>query len=368
MSILLESPMTEPPSQSTSQPDLLGSHDSKEAGGYKYPFTGFRPSSFTAVERQRLDSARHFEACTPIRDSSRLASTDEILAATAHELRLPLSHIKGFVTSLRRTDVDWDDETRSEFIAEIDLETDRLAEIVESLLAAHAPGSSYTPSMDMAFTHPASVVEGARQRIRGLFGERPLRVDVPSTVPSVRMDASQMERVLANLIHNAIKYSPEGTAIGISARITDDAELELSVEDEGPGIPAQDRERIFEPFFRKQSADHSHVPGHGLGLAICRSIVLAHRGRIQVRNRRRGGARFSVFLPAQVRAKQVNSNSQPKDRSYDSAKHSGGGRRAADAQAPLEQSDGQRLRRTFGSGRHRGTETVRGAPVRPAAG
>src|ERR1700716_3140348 len=90
--------------------------------------------------------------------------TEKILAATAHELRLPLSHIKGFVTSLRRTDVEWDDETRSEFLAEIDVETDRLARLVESLLATGTPDGIIGPRPDLVFSHPASVVGGALHR------------------------------------------------------------------------------------------------------------------------------------------------------------------------------------------------------------
>jgi len=295
-----------------------------------------------------------------------LSSTEEILAATAHELRLPLSHIKGFVTSLRRTDVEWDAETRTEFLAEIDLETDRLAEVVDALLAARTPNGGYKPDPDLAFTHPTAIVRGALHRIRGLLEGRSLQVDVPPCLPSVPMDASQMERVLANLIQNAIKYSPASTAIGISARITEDGELVLSVEDEGPGIPAQDRERIFEPFVRNQSAAQSEVSGHGLGLAICQSIVLAHGGRIEVDVRPGGGARFSVFLPAPVRAKQVDNNYQTReqanDPATDSAENSGGGRPAADAQAPLQQPH-----RTVSSKGCGGAETHRGAPVRPAA-
>jgi two-component system, OmpR family, sensor histidine kinase KdpD len=267
MSILLESPMTEPPSESTRRRDSL---------------------------------ARYPEAYRPTGDARSLPGTGEILAATAHELRLPLSHIKGFVSSLRRTDVEWDDTTRSEFIADIDLETDRLAELVDSLLGARTPDGSYTPGAHLAFTDPASVVQGALHRIRGSFAERTLRLDVQPSLPSVPMDASQMERVLANLIQNAVKCSPPATPIGISARITDDAELELSVEDEGPGIRPEDRERIFEPFFRMRTAGQSEVSGHGLGLAICQSIVRAHSGRIRVGNRRGGGARFSVFLPTQL--------------------------------------------------------------------
>ena len=229
------------------------------------------------------------------------ASAEEILAATAHELRLPLSHIKGFVSSLQRTDVEWDEQTRREFITEIDLATDHLTELVDSLLAARSPGADGQPCPDMTFTEPAGVLEGAFNRV-GLPGKRPLRIDVPSTLPSIRMNASQMERVVVNLVENAIKYSPSGTPIGVSARVTRDGELRLSVEDEGPGVPVADRERIFEPFFRNQMARKSNVPGHGLGLAICQSIVLAHGGRIEVNDRPGSGACFSVFLPAPVQA------------------------------------------------------------------
>jgi two-component system sensor histidine kinase KdpD len=293
--------------------------------------------------------------------------TEKILAATAHELRLPLSHIKGFVTSLRRTDVEWDDETRSEFLAEIDVETDRLARLVESLLATGTPDRSIGPRADLVFTHPASVVGGALHRIRGLLGDRPVQREVPSSLPVVRMDADKMERVLANLIHNAIKYSPPGTAIGISARITDDEELEFSVEDEGPGIPAEDRERIFEPFFRNQAAQQSHANGNGLGLAICESIVLAHHGRIQVIDRPGGGARFSVFLSARPPTGRLENSCGPKDGLNDRTEHSRRGRRGADAQAPFLQPESKRLRGMVGGRRYGGVKTDRGSPVRPVA-
>ena len=105
-----------------------------------------------------------------------------------------------------------------------------------------------------------------------------------------------MERVLANLIQDAIRYSPPGTPVGVSARITEHGELEFAVEDEELGVPAEDRERTFEPFVRTQTAAHSKVSDEGLGLAICHSTVLAHGGRMQVTTRPAGGARFSVFM------------------------------------------------------------------------
>src|SRR4030088_3505275 len=217
----------------------------------------------TRIADAAFAAMRHHygKLCDEIRDRSMTtsvmtASAEEILAATAHELRLPLSHIKGFVSSLQRTDVEWDEQRRRELITEIDLATDHLTGLVDSLLAARAPGAHDKPCPDMTFTEPAAVLEGAFNRV-GLPGKRPLRIDVPSTLPSIRMNASQMERVVVNLVENAIKYSTSGTPIGISARVTRDGELRLSVEDEGPGVPLANRERIFDPFFRNQMARKS---------------------------------------------------------------------------------------------------------------
>ncbi len=311
----------------------------------------------------------------------------ETVAAVAHDLRLPLMHIKGFVSSLRRVDVEWDDKTRSEFLAEIELETDRLTQLVDSLLTSWSAaergstsGVSYgsIPSgAHVALTDPASVLDGALHRIRGLLGGRTVRRKVPAGLPAVRMDASQMERVLANLLQNAIKYSRPGTPVGISARITADGELEYTIDDKGPRIPPEDRQRIFEPFFRDHTARQSNVPGHGLGLAICESIVLAHGGRMRVTGRRGGGARFSVFVPGPIRTnptlrcaprgQRLESSLEAKDGTNDPATHSRRRRRAANAQAPVQQPQGQRLRRSPGSGWYGGVEDDRGAPVRPAA-
>jgi two-component system sensor histidine kinase KdpD len=301
--------------------------------------------------------------------TSRLAARVQLdsLSAVAHDLRLPLSHIKGFVSSLLRDDVEWDEETRIEFLAEIELETDRLAQLVDSLLPGTTRRDNVGPGAEAAFTEPASVVDGALHRIRGLVGGRVVRRHISACLPAVVMDAIQMERVLSNLLQNAIKYSPPGTPIAISARTTRGGELELSVEDEGPGIPTEDHQRIFEPFFRKQAAKQSNVPGNGIGLAICQSIVLAHGGRIRVTNRRGGGARFSVFLPGHKPAQQFDRGHVAEDETHDLAKHSGRGRRSTDAQTAFDQPQGERVRRARGSGRYGGVEADRGAPIRSVA-
>jgi two-component system sensor histidine kinase KdpD len=300
----------------------------------------------------------------------------EALAAVAHDLRLPLSHIKGFVSSLRRADVDWDEQTRSVFLAEIDLETDRLTELVDSLLASGVRAGSLVSRAEVAFTDPVSVLDGALHRIRSLLGGRTVRRKVPTRLPTVPMDANQMERVLTNLLQNAIKYSPRGTPIGVSARITTEGELEFTIDDEGTGVRAEDRARIFEPFYRKHTATQSNVPGHGLGLAICQSIVLAHGGRMRVTDRRGGGARFSVFVPGPPRTESTlrcAPRDQPfecftaKDGTNDPTKDSRRRRRGADAQASQQQPEGQRLRRAPGGGWYGRAEADRGARVRPVA-
>jgi two-component system, OmpR family, sensor histidine kinase KdpD len=237
-----------------------------------------------------------------VRSNSQVESAHEaaesILAATAHELRLPLSHIKGFVSTLRRTDVTWDRDTQNDFLDEIATEVDRLGQLIESLQMAPTLNGAVGSTDEPRLTSPARVIQSALHRVRGLVRERPLRIDVPARLPAVWIDRSGIERVIANLLQNAAKYSPTGTSIGVSARLNDVGELELAVEDDGPGVPAEDRERIFEPFFRRDT----RVAGNGLGLAICKSIVLAHGGRIEVTDRPCGGACFVVFLPTGARS------------------------------------------------------------------
>jgi signal transduction histidine kinase len=223
---------------------------------------------------------------------------DELLAATAHELRLPLSHIKGFVSTLRRTDVAWDEATRLDFLAEIEVEADRLAHLINQLLDAATDGrtlAAQTPAQRTAIS-PAALVEGGLHRVRAMLREHSVRVDMPAWLPSVRVDADAIERVLANLLQNAAKYSLRRGGIGISARLVDFATLEIAIDDDGPGIPEPERTHIFERFVRGRATGLT-VAGHGLGLAISRAIVQAHGGDIGVSDAPGGGARFTLRLP-----------------------------------------------------------------------
>jgi signal transduction histidine kinase len=219
---------------------------------------------------------------------------DEFLASASHELRTPLAHVKGFASTLRQTDVEWDEATRQEFLAEIERETDRLAKMIGDLLDMTRLESGELERGERTPLRPAALVAGGLDRLRGLVNGRPLAVDVPNDLPPIQGDASQLERVVANLVENATKYADPGTPIRI-AGVRRNGELELRVEDAGPGIPPEYREQVFEKFFRLKS-DRPWVAGSGLGLAICRRIVAAHGGRIYVEDSG-AGARFVVRLP-----------------------------------------------------------------------
>ena len=230
---------------------------------------------------------------------------DDLLAAVAHELRLPLSHIKGFISSLRRTDVRWDEAARRDFLAEIEVETDRLAELVDALADASSRTGTESARADRVLTSPTALVDNGLHRVRGLLPNHRVSVNVPAALPPVCVDPDGMERVLANLLQNAAKYSPPRSTIWVSARVVAGHRLALCVQDEGPGVPAEDRQRIFEPFFRTRTPQQTVLPGHGLGLAICKSIVMAHGGSIRVDERPGGGTSFSVVLPIPSRAGQL---------------------------------------------------------------
>jgi PAS domain S-box-containing protein len=225
-----------------------------------------------------------------------LGVREELLAATSHELRTPLAHIKGFTSSLRQPDIEWEEATRQDFLAEIEREADRLSVLIDDLLSMSRLESGTPEQHQRAETTPNALVSAGLDRVRGLLGGARVCVDVPSDLPSVLVDAAQLEQVVANLVENAAKYGPPNVEISVMAAQVG-SELELVVEDNGPGIPDDDLERIFDKFFRARTTEHTGLPGTGLGLAISRAIVQTHGGRVWAENRPTGGARLIVRLP-----------------------------------------------------------------------
>jgi signal transduction histidine kinase len=238
-----------------------------------------------------------------LHDITRLQELDRLksqfVSTVSHELRTPLSNIKLYLTLLQKGRV----EKRGDYYSVMEREVGRLEHLINELLDL---------SRLEAAVQPAHVERIVLDELIGtvLPNHRPhaeaKRLDVRHVpgagVPAVRADRNQLIQVLTNLIANAILYTPEEGRIVLStAAVTVDNRLyaRVSVRDSGIGIPPEDRERIFERFYRSPRAEAAGVPGSGLGLAIVREIVGLHGGRVQVESTPGQGSDFVVLLPAE---------------------------------------------------------------------
>jgi two-component system sensor histidine kinase KdpD len=231
--------------------------------------------------------------------ASELAETDRartaLLNAVSHDLRTPIASAKAAVSSLRSVDVDWSEQDRQELLANADSALDRLTALVTNLLdlsrlQAGALSMSARPiGLD-------DVVSRALQM--GSAGNQ-VELDVPPELPAVVADAGLLERVVANVIENALRYSPPGKRVRVAASAHANM-VELRVVDRGPGIPVAARPAVFEPFQRRDDGAVSTGAGVGLGLAIARGFVEAMHGVIALEDTPGGGLTVSIALPAVV--------------------------------------------------------------------
>jgi two-component system sensor histidine kinase KdpD len=214
-----------------------------------------------------------------------------LLRAVSHDLRTPLMAISTAAGALARDDLAIDDADRAELLATILSASDRLDHLVDNLLdLSRLQAGAAQP--EPALLELDDVVVGALDEL-GKEGRR-VEVAFSDSSPSVRVDAHQIQRVLVNVLENALKYSPEGEPVHMKVSGTP-AEAVIRVIDHGPGIAVEERERIFEPFHRGNRGDH---PGAGLGLAIARGFAEANGGRLWVESRHGQGATFVLSLPA----------------------------------------------------------------------
>jgi len=215
-----------------------------------------------------------------------------LLDAVTHDLRTPLTSIKAAVTTLlgdeagTNEQVMLDDEARREFFEVINEEADRLNRFVENMVEL-ARIEAGAVSLRRRWSSVEEIVTMARTRADPLTRGHRLESELEREAPVARVDAGLIAEVLYSMIDNAAKYSPAGSRIKISARRAENAMIKITVEDEGRGIPAHLRERVFDKFFRATSegaASLGRPKGLGMGLAIARGIVEAHGGRIWVEN------------------------------------------------------------------------------------
>jgi len=220
-----------------------------------------------------------------------------LLDALTHNLRTPLTSIKAAVTALIAPggDAALSREGRDELLQVIDEETDRLNRFIEGLSAAGTGSQPLLP-------RPVEVEEILRvglARAETLTRDHPVHVAVPKKLPTLSVDAASIAEVLYILLDNASKYAPPRSAIRVSASASDARHVELAVADEGPGIPEQARQQVFDRFFRVPGT-HSYDPrrkGIGLGLSIARRLVEAQGGRIWIDDAAGSGTTVRFTVP-----------------------------------------------------------------------
>jgi K+-sensing histidine kinase KdpD len=238
-----------------------------------------------ALEGQRLAEeaarVRELEAVDRLRSA--------LLAAVGHELRTPLAGVKVAVSGLRQGDVAWTATERGELLATIEESTDRLAELISNILDLSRLQAGSLP----VALEPVHLEEIVATALIGVGGKRRVRDLVADDVPPVLADAGLLERVVANLIDNAVRFSPSGSDVEVIAR-DDGTAVRLEVADHGPGVPPDRWERMFVPF---QRLDDRSPEGLGLGLAIARGFVEAMGADLEPSATPGGGLTMTVVLP-----------------------------------------------------------------------
>lgn len=249
-----------------------------------------------AVAIERVVLARDMEAARVDAETERLRSA--LLASLSHDLKTPLASILGAATSLREYGKLFEEKERSDLVAMIETEAERMSRFVANLLDLSRLESGAI-ELDRAPVDLADQAASAVTHVSAVLARHTVEIDVPTALPLVTADAMLLEQVLVNLLENAAKYAPAGTAIVLQGGQGPDGVF-LSVADEGPGLPPADLERIFEKYYRAKDRDHRPA-GAGLGLAICRGFMTAMGGAISAANRsERPGAVFTLTFPSNL--------------------------------------------------------------------
>ena len=219
---------------------------------------------------------------------------DEFIAVISHELRTPLASVYGGAVTLEQRELD--EPTRKRLISVVRRESARLAKLVDDVLWASRLDAKKVWQPQQPFD-PAAVVNEVVATAADLAPEN-VKVVLESTldVPPVAADPEQLRRVLANLVDNAVKYSPGGGRVEVAA-VRENGAVRFTVKDEGIGVPEDDRERIFEKFTRLDPQMRSGIGGTGLGLYICRELVGHMGGTIWVTANERRGSTFAFEIP-----------------------------------------------------------------------
>ncbi|PTN00405.1 two-component system sensor histidine kinase KdpD [Streptomyces sp. VMFN-G11Ma] len=244
----------------------------------------FAAQAAVVLDRRRLQEEA--DRARALAEGNRIRTA--LLAAVSHDLRTPLAGIKASVSSLRSDDVSWSEEDRAALLEGIEEGADRLDHLVGNLLdMSRLQTGTVTPlirEVDLDEVVPMALVA---------VPEGSVGLDVPESLPMVGVDPGLLERAMANLVENAVKYSPPGKAVLVAASAIADR-VEVRVVDRGPGVPDEAKERIFEPFQRYGDAPRG--AGVGLGLAVARGFTEAMGGTLDAEDTPGGGLTMVLTL------------------------------------------------------------------------
>lgn len=256
-----------------------------------------------AIERDKL--ALESQRVMVQAESERLRSS--LLSAVSHDLRTPLAAIAGASSSLLDLPHGGDEITRRELLQTVVDESQRLARLVDNLLEMTRIESGAV-QIHKQWNVLEEVVGSALHHAKPALGDHPIHVEVPVDLPLIPFDGVLIEQVLINILENAAKYSPTGSPVEVRAR-HGEKHVVIEVLDRGHGLSPGDEHRVFEKFYRGDSAVADGQRGVGLGLAICQAIVKAHGGTIHAANRPDGGARFWFTLPLEGPPPKIDTTS-----------------------------------------------------------
>ena len=235
-----------------------------------------------------------------VRDMTRLREAEELkqtlLSVISHELKTPVSIIKGYAGTLAREDADWDHATLADGLGVIEEEADRLDKLITNLLEASRLQAGGI-KLRLSFLDLADMAKTAVDNLQATTDKHTFTVEFPENYPPIKGDFERLREVLTNLIGNAIKYSPDGGLIEVGGQLGQNNSVQLYVRDEGIGIPPAEQEKIFDRFHRVDNRLARQAPGTGLGLFLVKAVVDAHQGRVWVESSPGQGSTFWVELP-----------------------------------------------------------------------
>jgi two-component system sensor histidine kinase KdpD len=248
----------------------------------------FTNQTAIAIERALLVEEAHHASMQA--ETERLRNT--LLSSISHDLKTPLTAITGAVSTLLQNDLAIDQQNRLELLQTIQEEADRLNRIIKNILDMTRLESGAI-KVNKEWQSLEEIVGVALNRLGDRLNDHPLLLKLPGNLPLIPFDGLLLEQVFINLFENAMKYTPTGSPLELTAS-EDLYTVTVELADRGPGIPAGEEERIFEKFVRGRAAG----AGVGLGLAICRAVITAHGGAMWAENRPGGGAVFKFTLSA----------------------------------------------------------------------